>query len=108
MLRRLPLIICAALLLGKAHAQQSFPAAFNQELSRGTGSRVNYSLSKQFIIHSQPRTGWLPSLGPNPDVVRLEPNLLAVSCERIKRALMKELGVSADVWRGKIDLQLNP
>jgi hypothetical protein len=108
MLRRLLLIICAAPLLGNAHAQQKPAVAFNQELSRGMASRVHYSLSKQFIIHSQPRTGWLPSLGPAPDVVRLEPNLLAISCERIKRAVMKELGVTSDVWRGKIELQLHP
>ena len=108
MLRRLLLIICAAPLLGNAHAQQNPPVAFDQEADRGTASRVSYSLSKQFVIHSQPRTGWLPALGPNPDVVRLEPNLLAVSCERIKHVLMRELGVTADGWRGRIDLQLHP
>ncbi|MDB6111497.1 MAG: hypothetical protein JWR69_3247, partial [Pedosphaera sp.] len=97
------LAICAALLLGNAHAQQNSPPAFNRELSR-----VNYSLSKQFIIHSRPRTGWLPALGSSADVVRLEPNLLAISCERIKRALMKELGVTADEWRGKVEIHLHP
>jgi hypothetical protein len=97
------LAICVALLLGNAHAQQNPPPAFYPEVPR-----INYSLSKQFIIHSRPRTGWLPALGSSTTIVRLEPNLLAVSCERIKRAVMKELGVTADNWRGKIDIQLQP
>jgi hypothetical protein len=39
--------------------------------------------------------------------VRLDPSVLAVSCERIKDALLNELGLS-DHWRGAVYLSLHP
>jgi hypothetical protein len=39
--------------------------------------------------------------------VKLVPSLLIVSCDRIKSALLRDLGMS-DEWRGKIDLYINP
>jgi len=39
--------------------------------------------------------------------VRLDPALLAVSCERIKAALLSELAAK-DLWRGKIYVSLHP
>ncbi|HKS38850.1 MAG TPA: hypothetical protein VJW76_16770, partial [Verrucomicrobiae bacterium] len=37
----------------------------------------------------------------NPPLVELDPNTLAVSCERIKQVLLREMGL-ADFWRGRI------
>src|SRR5205823_11847081 len=39
--------------------------------------------------------------------VRLDPTLLAVSCERIKSAVLAELAMN-DAWRGKIRISLHP
>src|SRR5688572_15427040 len=39
-------------------------------------------------------------------LIELDPNILAVTCERIKQAMLRELTM-ADVWRGRIYLQIN-
>ena len=39
--------------------------------------------------------------------VRLDPALLAVSCERIKSAVLAELGMG-DLWKGKVYISLQP
>ncbi|MDB6018403.1 MAG: hypothetical protein JWR19_2892 [Pedosphaera sp.] len=105
MLRPLLMFIGGLLLLcGSVHAQQTSPGEFTRQRI----ANVHYSLSRQFVINSQFQTGWLPSAGVSSSLVRLEPNFLAVTCERIKRSLMKELGVSTDQWRGKIYLELRP
>jgi hypothetical protein len=68
------------------------------------------SHSGQFIVYAgraiatpPPATG----LTTNQDFVRLEPTLVTVSCERIKQALMRELGVAAP-WRGTVYVVLYP
>lgn len=45
--------------------------------------------------------------GQRTNLVRLDPSLLAVSCERIKHVVLRELGAS-DQWRGKIRVTLKP
>jgi hypothetical protein len=42
-----------------------------------------------------------------PDMIMLEPALLAVSCERVKQALLHELDMQ-DQWQGKIFVVLRP
>jgi hypothetical protein len=68
------------------------------------------SHSGQFIVYAG-RFSATPSpasgLATNQDVVRLEPTLVTVSCERIKQALMRELGVNAP-WRGTVYVVLYP
>ena len=68
------------------------------------------SSSGQFIVYG-PLTVDLPShlagLSANTNYIILEPTLLAVSCERIKRILWLELGATAP-WRGRIYLNLHP
>jgi hypothetical protein len=68
------------------------------------------SLSGQFIVYGSQQSSTIPipgRLSANTNLVRLEPTLLAVSCERIKQALLGELG-APDQWRGRIHLVLHP
>src|SRR5439155_802236 len=39
-------------------------------------------------------------------LIELDPNILAVTCERIKQALLRELTL-ADLWRGRVYVQIN-
>ncbi|MBI3849519.1 MAG: hypothetical protein HY298_04400 [Verrucomicrobia bacterium] len=66
------------------------------------------STTGQFIVYG-PRHGKAlpPSLSNATNLVRLEPPILAISCERIKKALANELG-AANSWRGKIYVVLRP
>ena len=66
------------------------------------------SLSGQFLVHDARNSG--PSetasrFGTNAAFVVLDPNLLAVSGERIKKLLNRELGDTTP-WRGRIHLTL--
>jgi len=86
-------------------------------LVTGANAQVNLptvaaarSRSGQFTVYAGRRPSSLPNLlrfPGNTNLVRLEPTLLAVSCERIKQDLLSELG-AADQWRGKIRLVLHP
>jgi len=49
----------------------------------------------------------VPGLAGNPALFRLDPALLAVSCERIKQALLSALQ-APDEWHGKIYVALHP
>jgi hypothetical protein len=107
--RRLHYCGCAVVLLsvvcGKAHAQSPFP-----------DTMATRSVSGQFIIAGTAgsRLAALPVIATNADFVRLEPALLAVSAERFKEALARELnpelgGLNAlAAPRGKIFLVLHP
>ncbi|PYJ07777.1 MAG: hypothetical protein DME25_02995 [Verrucomicrobia bacterium] len=80
---------------GLAAAQFQFPAP------EGDAAR---SRSGQFIIYGANIPGlFAPALdlGTNVNLIRLQPALLTVSCERIKEMLWHELGATAP-WRGKI------
>lgn len=68
------------------------------------------SRSGQFVVYGnppqpQPAGRVTDPLGTN--FVRLEPALVAVSCERIKQALLGELG-APDRWRSKFYIVLHP
>src|SRR5207249_10564056 len=39
-------------------------------------------------------------------LIELDPNILAVTCERIKQALLGELTL-ADLWRGRVYVEIN-
>lgn len=68
------------------------------------------SLSGQFVVHGLQRTTparLADALATNAACVELRPALLAVSSERIKQALGRELGDSSP-WQGKIHLVLRP
>jgi hypothetical protein len=67
------------------------------------------SVSGQFFVNS--RTLALSAnsiqLAREPNMVTLEPPLLAVSCERIKEELLRQLEMR-DQWQGKIFVTLHP
>ena len=65
------------------------------------------SVSGQFIVHSARLNARGRDFSNNPKLLKLEPSLATVSCERIKQALAAELGASGQ-WRGKIYLSLHP
>lgn len=67
------------------------------------------SVSGQFLVHGRGSTLPAPasqirSVGTN-QTVRLRPDLLAVTAERVKRGVEHELGAT-DAWKGLIHLQL--
>ena len=82
-----------------ARAQLNFPETISA-----------HSRSGQFIVSAR-RFATVPAVDPNlakdPSIVRLEPTLVTISCERIKRAIDRELQSSAP-WRGKIYVTLYP
>jgi hypothetical protein len=68
------------------------------------------SYSGQFIVYAARNPPAPPAaltLGANQSLVRLEPTLTAVSCERIKGLLLRELGATT-TWSGTIYLVLYP
>jgi hypothetical protein len=64
------------------------------------------SLSKQFVVRGQPQRSALAA-GAKEDYAYLDPATLAVTCEKVKRALEQELGWG-DRWRGTIYLNIHP
>ena len=107
-MRCLPDFGCAAalfcVLFGNASAQPSLP-----------GANLARSVTGQFIVTSDSfgPAGWslaaMPAVATNTEVVRLEPALLVVSAERIKRTLRRQLGINLETpWQGKIYLTLHP
>ncbi len=92
--------VCLGALRDRADAQ---PAAIPNLASAS-------SHSGQFIVYagrSSPPPLAVANLATNQNFVRLEPTLAAVSCERIKQALERELGANAP-WRGYIYVVLYP
>jgi len=69
------------------------------------------SSSRQFLVRGSVMPAGVAPAAPggtnSPVQVDLEPNLLAISCERIKQALLRELGMG-DLWRGRIQIAINP
>jgi hypothetical protein len=67
------------------------------------------SVSGQFFVSARGTSGAMHSLdlAASPGMVNLEPALTAVSCERIKRKLLRELAMR-DQWQGKIFVVLLP
>src|SRR2546427_4835586 len=69
--------------------------------------RTVNSSSGQFVV----RGPAIAQLGNNSGLddstlIELDPNILAVTCERIKQALLRELTL-ADLWRGRVYLEIN-
>jgi hypothetical protein len=84
-------------------------ASLALSLARGGESVVVLSRSEQFLVHGLPRPAafFAGSQASGVSYVQVDPNLLAVSCERIKEVLLAELGLK-DEWKGKIALFLRP
>jgi hypothetical protein len=71
--------------------------------------KVIGSASGQFFVSAQSLnlSPHSVELAAGPNMVTLEPSLLAVSCERVKQALLRELNMP-DEWQGKIFVVLRP
>lgn len=76
--------------------------------------RTIRSSSGQFLVRGSvvpENSAGLSPTGPlsstNSAIIDLEPNLLAISCERIKQALLRQLAM-ADLWRGRVHIAINP
>jgi hypothetical protein len=84
-------------------------AASGQLSPRASG--VFQSASGQFVISAAPNTVVYPrrlETTSDIDTVRLQPPLLAVSAERFKAALWRDLGLAPNLpWSGKIFLDLH-
>ena len=95
------ILICALFFPFPATAQFS-PAE--------TGSA--HSTSGQFIVtggHQASPLGRLRAIAADTNLFRLEPALLAVSAERFKESLRRQLGISPSAsWSGQIFLALHP
>jgi hypothetical protein len=66
------------------------------------------SVSGQFFVSARGSVSpHSRDLAAGPDMVTLQPALLAVSCERIKQGLFRQLNLP-DQWRGKIFITLRP
>lgn len=64
------------------------------------------SVSKQFVVRGVPQRSALAA-GAKDDYAYLDPSTLAVTCEKVKRALAQELGWG-DRWRGTIFVNIHP
>ena len=89
----------------------SFRAAARSETS-WPQTDATHSVSGQFSISMAPnRNPYFrhPDTGTNTDLLQLEPSLLAVSAERFKTALWREIGLAQNAaWSGNIFLTLHP
>jgi hypothetical protein len=71
-------------------------------------ARVVQSQSGQFSVSKSPvgtRTPAASALATNAQFIELEPGLLVVTCERVRQALWRDLGLT-EQWRGRIHLRL--
>jgi hypothetical protein len=65
------------------------------------------SVSGQFIVYSARQNSPAQDFSNDARLLKLEPSLVTISCERIKQALASELGPSGQ-WRGKLHVSLRP
>src|ERR1700722_2419592 len=106
---RFLVIVFFCLFWRQAGAQPSLPEDFRNEVRRAQNTPSCVSVSGQFIIHGAPTDGWrLMQLSPSlsKDYAQLDPTFLAVSCERIKSALLSELGAQ-DNWQSRVAVFLH-
>jgi hypothetical protein len=94
-------MICFGLFLlpASAHAEFQLPGTISAR-----------SVSGQFVVIGARQVsplGGQPAVRTNANFVRIEPALLAVSAERVKASLWRELGVTGP-WRGQIFLAVHP
>ncbi|HEX3800144.1 MAG TPA: hypothetical protein VH413_15730 [Verrucomicrobiae bacterium] len=96
-------ILCAWLCVFTTGARAVSPLEFKRAITAGT----HESLSGQFIVHDAPPVfGYLVDVDRLTNLVRLDPTLLAVSIERIKSAVLEQLGTH-DQWRDHIAINLH-
>jgi hypothetical protein len=102
-------IVFFCLFWRQAGAQPGLPENFRNEVRRAQNTPSCVSVSGQFIVHGAPAEPWrLMGLSSSlaKDYVRLDAPLLAVSCERIKSALLSDLGAQ-DQWQSRVAVFLH-
>jgi hypothetical protein len=96
--------------VSQAQAEAPFTAQQSGRVRMVEPVHSFHSHSGQFVV-ALPRSSSAPArilgLATNQALVRLEPTLLTVSCERIKQLLWREIGATAP-WQGKIFVVLFP
>lgn len=87
----------------------AFAALVSASAQMPPGTTVIGSVSGQFQVSSRRPSISARSLqlATEPDMITLQPPLAAVSCERIKQELLRELGMR-DQWQGKIFVIIVP
>jgi hypothetical protein len=89
-----------------------FPAIAGAQMPLPEPAVTRSSVSGQFVVISPnplPSSARPPAAVTNADFVQLDPALLAVSAERVKKPLWRELGIDLTTpWRGRIFLALHP
>jgi len=71
------------------------------------GVRTVNSSSGQFVVRGPALTQISTNAAfADGSLIDLDPNILAVTCERIKQALLRELTM-VDLWRGRVYVQIN-
>ena len=71
------------------------------------GVRTVNSSSGQFVVRGPALTQISTNAAfTDGSLIDLDPNILAVTCERIKQALLRELTM-VDLWRGRVYVQIN-
>lgn len=87
------------------------PAARGDSATNSVPDKIN-SASGQFVVSTSSFRPWYyrpPEIGTNQDIVHLDAPLLAISAERFKASLWRQIGLSPDSpWTGKIFLNLHP
>lgn len=79
-----------------------------QEFQRAFTIGAHHSLSGQFVVHDLPPANVFSHNRPRlkeTNWVELDPTLLPISCDRIKKCLLAQLGVR-DQWKDKIFINL--
>jgi hypothetical protein len=75
-----------------------------------TAATSAWSVSGQFLVIAPPPSGKVQTkvtVTTNADWIRIEPTLVAISAERVKQAVWRELGVTG-LWRQKVTIALRP
>src|SRR5207249_7185664 len=90
-----------AILLGSLIASAVLAALHDGGVHTVSSSSGQFVVRGPAIAQLSTNSGFADST-----LVELDPNVLAVTCERIKQALLRELTL-ADLWRGRVYLEIN-
>ena len=106
---RLLVIVCALLLWRQADAQTVFQDDFVSRVRQLQGPPPRISSTGQFAVYEAPPVAWRPpdlDSAVHPNYVQLEPALLTITCDRIKAAVLQNLG-ARDQWQGTVRIYLH-
>jgi hypothetical protein len=93
----------------RAGAEAGLPENFREAVRFAQNTPASVGASGQFLVHGAPPDVWRPmalSQALETQYSRLDAPLLAVTCERVKTALLAQLGMQ-DAWQGRISIFLH-